>query len=340
MFMRHFYRSLVRTAIRPVLFTALLLALSGAGAQAQVGVGTTAPDASAALEVNSSSKGFLLPRLTQAQRAAIAAPAAGLMVYQTDGSAGIYFYDGAGWNSLSGGGGTTLPAQAGNTGSVLTTNGSTTSWKPDGLATMTKAQREAYTTAPTGTVIYQTDDYPGIYVKQFDGWRCQSIEQPVTIHQIGTLTTNALAGGVTPLQLDATHHTVLLVGTWAYSGTNAISTVPQVLRLPDARLCKGRTYRIILNNLSTNDPSASSSSAIQRLGEFARCYTDATWTYAEKLAYMFYPMTEDPTPGFTTETSVRNPNNNIPENRAMVITSTGDRWLVIEYDHLASSEFY
>lgn len=59
-------------------------------AGAQTGIGTTTPNASAKLEVASTDKGFLLPRMTSAQRAAIASPANGLLVYQTDGVAGFY----------------------------------------------------------------------------------------------------------------------------------------------------------------------------------------------------------------------------------------------------------
>jgi len=48
---------------------------------AQTGIGTTSPHESAKLEVASTDKGFLPPRMTSAQRAAISNPAAGLMVY-------------------------------------------------------------------------------------------------------------------------------------------------------------------------------------------------------------------------------------------------------------------
>ena len=53
-------------------------------ANAQVGIGTTTPDASAALDVESTDKGFLPPRLTSAQRNAIASPVEGLTIYNTD----------------------------------------------------------------------------------------------------------------------------------------------------------------------------------------------------------------------------------------------------------------
>jgi hypothetical protein len=51
---------------------------------AQVGIGTTTPNASSILDLSSSTQGLLTPRMTTAQRAAIVAPADGLMVYDTD----------------------------------------------------------------------------------------------------------------------------------------------------------------------------------------------------------------------------------------------------------------
>lgn len=50
---------------------------------AQVGIGTTSPNASAVLDVSSTTKGVLLPRLTTTQRNAISAPEFGLLLYNT-----------------------------------------------------------------------------------------------------------------------------------------------------------------------------------------------------------------------------------------------------------------
>ncbi|MBL7903913.1 MAG: hypothetical protein JNL22_02720 [Bacteroidales bacterium] len=54
------------------------------------------PDPSAMLDVESTTKGLLFPRLTSAQRASIAAPASGLVVYDTDFNA-LFVMTGEGW---------------------------------------------------------------------------------------------------------------------------------------------------------------------------------------------------------------------------------------------------
>jgi hypothetical protein len=64
---------------------------------AQTGIGTTTPDPSAKLDVYSTNKGFLPPRMTSTQRGNITSPAPGLMVYQTDGTSGLYYYNGSAW---------------------------------------------------------------------------------------------------------------------------------------------------------------------------------------------------------------------------------------------------
>lgn len=68
----------------------------------QVGIGTTSPDASAELEILSTDKGILVPRMTQAQRTAIGTPAEGLLVYQTDNTIGFWYYDGTIWTTFGG----------------------------------------------------------------------------------------------------------------------------------------------------------------------------------------------------------------------------------------------
>jgi len=62
----------------------VLLLVNITKVSAQVGIGTSTPDASAALEITSTNQGFLPPRMTAAQRDAISNPAEGLVVYCTD----------------------------------------------------------------------------------------------------------------------------------------------------------------------------------------------------------------------------------------------------------------
>src|SRR5688500_18360738 len=52
------------------------------------------PHPSAMLDVKSTTGGLLAPRMTSAQRIAIASPATGLIVYQTDGTTGLYMNNG------------------------------------------------------------------------------------------------------------------------------------------------------------------------------------------------------------------------------------------------------
>ena len=65
-----------------------------------VGINTATPDASAALDVVSTTQGVLVPRMTAAQRGFISLPATGLMVYQSDAPAGFYSYNGTAWIQL------------------------------------------------------------------------------------------------------------------------------------------------------------------------------------------------------------------------------------------------
>ncbi|MDQ2773266.1 MAG: tail fiber domain-containing protein [Bacteroidota bacterium] len=89
--------ALPRTAAA-LFLAAALLQLPAARAQS-VGIGTPTPDASAALDVVSTTKGLLVPRVTQATRLAMGVataspdPATGLLVYQTDGAQPGFWYN-------------------------------------------------------------------------------------------------------------------------------------------------------------------------------------------------------------------------------------------------------
>ena len=84
------------------IFTLLAAVVLTATTYAQVGIGTTTPDPSAALDITSTTKGLLIPRMTNAQRQAISSPVAGLLVFVTDFDGGRFmFYNGTEWGTLS-----------------------------------------------------------------------------------------------------------------------------------------------------------------------------------------------------------------------------------------------
>ncbi len=70
---------------------------------AQVGIGTTSPNPASILDVESSTKGFLIPRLTASERDNITDPAEGLMLYCTNcclSGSSLTFYNGEQWENV------------------------------------------------------------------------------------------------------------------------------------------------------------------------------------------------------------------------------------------------
>lgn len=98
-----------------ILFTTLLIsAVTASFAQGNVSINTDGSPASpsAMLDVKSTDKGMLVPRMTSAQRAAILLPATGLLVFDIS-TGSFWFYSGTAWANL---GGQTVVADAdGNT---------------------------------------------------------------------------------------------------------------------------------------------------------------------------------------------------------------------------------
>lgn len=78
-----------------LLFTLCIVSI---GLRAQIGIGTTAPNSSALIDVSSTTKGVLLPRLTQAQINAISNPSQGLKVFNLTNKT-WNTYDGSRWTS-------------------------------------------------------------------------------------------------------------------------------------------------------------------------------------------------------------------------------------------------
>ena len=88
---------------KTILFIAATLLISNLYITAQVAVNTdnSDPDGSAMLDIKSTDKGFLPPRMTESQRDGISNPAVGLLVYQSDGTQGYYYYNGINWIGIA-----------------------------------------------------------------------------------------------------------------------------------------------------------------------------------------------------------------------------------------------
>ena len=71
---------------------------------AQVGIGTTSPNSSSALDINSTTQGLLLPRMTASQRNSIVSPVAGLIIWCSDCSVSgeLQVFNGAVWFNMDG----------------------------------------------------------------------------------------------------------------------------------------------------------------------------------------------------------------------------------------------
>jgi len=119
-------KSMKITLLRTAVVLGMTIAGSfEAGAQG-VAVNSTgaAANASAMLDVSSTSKGALVPRMTLALRNSIPSPATGLLIYQTDGTPGFYYYNGTAWTSAAGGGGS-VTSVSGATNRITSTGGTT-----------------------------------------------------------------------------------------------------------------------------------------------------------------------------------------------------------------------
>lgn len=111
-----------------------------------IGIGTATPDASAVLDVTSTTKGFLPPRVTTTERNAIGTPAEGLLVFDTDLDS-LYIYASGAWAAVGGGGGVSyavaVDEKATNTdgGTATATTWTTRTlntelFDPDGIVTL------------------------------------------------------------------------------------------------------------------------------------------------------------------------------------------------------------
>ncbi|MFZ1679144.1 MAG: DUF1566 domain-containing protein [Saprospiraceae bacterium] len=87
------------------LFIALIILLStpniNIGQGVSISASATPPDPSAILDIKSTTKGLLIPRMTMVQRNLIVSPALGLIIFQIDNMPGLYYYNGVSWTPVN-----------------------------------------------------------------------------------------------------------------------------------------------------------------------------------------------------------------------------------------------
>jgi trimeric autotransporter adhesin len=127
----------------------LIIALSNICFGQNVGINNPNPNTKALLDLTSTDKGLLTPRMTQAQRVAMFpsadASAKGMLVYQTDGTQGFYYYDGVVWQFLNNG--SAGWGVLGNAGTNPSTNFIGTTDNNDMVTKVNNQELMRYTTA-------------------------------------------------------------------------------------------------------------------------------------------------------------------------------------------------
>ncbi len=174
---------------------------------AQVGIGTKTPDPSAILEVTAGDatvkKGFLPPRLTNAQRNAISSPPAGLVIYNTNSNR-LQLSNGTNWinvqdgsvitaiktNANNGRGVVGIGTKTPNRASVLHLQSTVKGFL---LPRVTTAQRNAITSPAAGLTIYNTAQGR---IETYNGTRWANYDVPsiATINCAGAVNNGSLTG--------------------------------------------------------------------------------------------------------------------------------------------------
>ena len=131
-----------------------LLIISFSDVVAQVGISTTTitPDASSILELRSTTKGFLPPRLTTTERDLITTPAIGLVIYNTNTSL-LNFYNGSSWQITGAGSVSSVSVVTANgfSGSVATASTTPAITISTSITGILKGNGAAISTATSGT---------------------------------------------------------------------------------------------------------------------------------------------------------------------------------------------
>jgi large repetitive protein len=203
----------------------------------QVGMGTSTPNASAVLDITSSSAGMLPPRMTAGQMNAIASPSVGLVVLNTTTSC-LEYYTGSTWQSLScpctsapylgtmTGNSLGCASSTGNVYSVNAVTNATYAWTVPAGSTITSGQGTNSITVTFGSTS------GNISVISSNSCGTSNAAIAVTLSSGLPATPATPSGNVSPLISTSFTYTIAVIAgatnyTWSVSSTNATITSGQ-----------------------------------------------------------------------------------------------------------------
>jgi uncharacterized protein (TIGR02145 family) len=156
-FIFYFCKKINNMSKLQLIFVSLFLAISFSSFS-QVGIGTDSPNASAALDITSTTSGFLPPRMSEAERILIDAPVAGLIIWCSNcGTKGeLQVYNGTEWTHISG-----VPVETAITVPGAPTIGIATAQNEEATITFTAPTDNGGSTITTYTAISSPDGITG-----------------------------------------------------------------------------------------------------------------------------------------------------------------------------------
>jgi len=195
-------------------------------------------DPKAMLDIKSTTKGLLIPRLTTAQITAIVSPPEGLLVYVTDGAAGFYYYHFSDWAKIitqdrTGSGNVAINQTSSNAHPSALLDIQPTLGFNKGLRipSLTSAQTAGIVSPANGLMVYVTDGAAGLYHYNITDW-AKTITQDGTGSgnvAINQTSSNAHPSAILDIQPTLGHNKGLRIPSLTSAQTASITSPAQGL---------------------------------------------------------------------------------------------------------------
>lgn len=246
----------------PGIFLFLFLSLFSITLKSQnAGINSTGatPDASAMLDIVSTTSGILIPRMTHANMTSIGTPATGLSVYTTDSPTGFYYYNGSLWVPL-------LSNSTNNGGWSITGNSNTVP-SVAAIGSVITANSNFLGTADTYDLVFGTTTGGNTYERMrvlTTGYVGIANKTPGALLDIGTAATTA---GIVRLEGSTSGYvaiqTLAAAGSWSMTLPTSTGTSGQVLATNGAGVTLWQSVGAISTwGLTGNSATSATSSGI------------------------------------------------------------------------------